>query len=99
MGKQFIAILTAACSFFAAGVVPSIAAETYHICHGDDETQCKLHPYDKFEPAPPAANPAASVNYLCGTKPGGQPNGSFQGSYAPISGGCCGTSWFEVRCY
>jgi hypothetical protein len=99
----------AACAIVVSGstiLMPTAFGQTsqvYEVCHGEFESQCKAHPYDKFEPCSfngSGANPPLSVAYLCGTKPGGKANGSWSSSGFPsVSGNNCGYSWFEVRCY
>ncbi len=79
-------------------------SQVYIVCHGDHESTCKMHSYAYFEHCGDdngvgGADPNATISYLCGTKPGGAPNGAARATQAPIAGDHCGYSWFEVRCY
>jgi len=101
---RFKFILLTTFLLFAGAQVEAAYADTiYMICHGELEQFCSAHSYTTFEPCSftgGGANPPASVAFMCGTKPGGKPNGVTGGSGGPsVGGNKCGYSWFEVHCF
>jgi hypothetical protein len=97
-------ILIAVCPMVTSSRANAQTSQVYDICHGEYEPVCKEHPFNTFEPCgSPAGNngadPKASVAYYCGTKPGGEANGSWGPKFPGHDGNKCGYAWFQVRCY
>lgn len=89
-----------------SGVAVAQTSQVYQVCHGQYENECKRRfpEMTYHEPCGSpvgnnGANPAETVKFLCGTKPGGVAKGAFTGRISGQEGNQCGYSWFEVRCY
>jgi hypothetical protein len=70
------------------------------ICHGQTESVCKIHPYDRFEHCGNdngvgGANPLISAQTFC---PGGNHGYLATPTAGTIKDGYCGYSWFQLRC-
>jgi hypothetical protein len=73
--------------------------QTFVVCHGEDESVCKKHPYTVFEHCGDdngvsGANGSITGRNLCG-------NEKFEvlpAEGGSIGGNHCGYSWFKIAC-
>jgi hypothetical protein len=80
------------------------AGDVYQVCHGELDSVCAEHPYTYHEQCsqPPGTvggiSPVATTIFLCGSKKGGVPKGSYTNLAPGHDGNNCGYAWITVTC-